>query len=628
MKSSGVAHNLEFGLDNPSSPDFRLEKAPKKKAIINRAIFLATPYRDAQPTPLVEAARSLAGLAILALKSPPAEVDPGAGLATPRDLTSPARLALTRPELARIELTRPELLSPTDNDQVNDNNNDHGNDQREGASVSSNQQVPRAPSDLIITLDRPRFYPSEETWIDEPLGSSQFEADSLAETDLASLENGPLIVRSWVWIVGFCLLSLAVAWGAIRSLPDQTPPLAPLQVEADITPLPPLAPGFTPPLGKKDVASLMGARVIDEANPRVLAIQSPVGEKFFLETTLDPPLQTQANEWLKKTRASQAALVVMNPLDGQVLALASYRRDGEPLNAAITEPVPAASLFKIVTATAALEKADYQADSEVSYDGGKHTLYRGNVIKRPDVGRHKTTLKEGFAESNNTVFGKLGAFDLEPQDLATYATRFYFNQNIDFEMKVAVSPFQLDRGDEEALFRLAELASGFNRQTKTTALHGALLPAAVISGGTLMEPTMIREVFDRDNQILYQSTPKSLGRVMAENTAQELAELMEAAVIQGTGRRHFADVESHPLLSGVVIGGKSGTINDEAGRRVEWFVAYSYWPEPGAGPVWPLALAAVVVNEGKVAPDSQELIRRALIAYYQPLLDGTGRVYK
>jgi cell division protein FtsI/penicillin-binding protein 2 len=316
----------------------------------------------------------------------------------------------------------------------------------------------------------------------------------------------------------------------------------------------------------------------------------------------------------------------MDPVGGEVLALAGYRGDGQPGNAALAETFPAASLFKIVTAAAALEKADYEAESPLAYDGGKHTLYKGNVNKAPEEGRRRTTLKEGFADSNNGVFGKLGAFGLKPGELAEYAARFYFNRPFEFELPVAASFFGTGPGDGP--FRLAELASGYNRETKIGPLHGAMLAAAVVSGGALAEPTLAREVFDLDNNVYYESRPKALSRVVSEATAKGLSELMEAAVASGTGRRHFADAGDHPLLSGLVIGGKTGTINDEEGARVEWFVAYSYWPEEGSGPAWPLAMAAVVASDGKAPVDSQELVRKALIAYYQPLLDGSGRVYR
>ena len=160
------------------------------------------------------------------------------------------------------------------------------------------------------------------------------------------------------------------------------------------------------------------------------------------------------------------------------------------------------------------------------------------------------------------------------------------------------------------------------------ALHAAALAGVALTGGLIYEPTMAREIFDRANNVYYQSKTKLLGRAMSQTGAAELKELMEATVSLGTGRRHFSDADQHPLLSGLTIGGKTGTINDVDGTRVEWFVAFSYWPESGSGPVWPLALAAVVASEGKAPVDGQDLIRRALIAYYQPLLDGSGRTYR
>jgi cell division protein FtsI/penicillin-binding protein 2 len=362
------------------------------------------------------------------------------------------------------------------------------------------------------------------------------------------------------------------------------------------------------------------------AEGRFLAFAGADGQALFAETTLDLDLQAKAFQWLKKTRAKRAALVVMDPLDGEILALAGYRGDGQSGNAALAETFPAASLFKIVTAAAALEKTDYEAESPLAYDGGKHTLRKGNVDKAPEEGRWRTTLKEGFAESNNGVFGKIGAYGLKPGELAEYARRFYFNRPFEFELPVAASFFE--ESPESEPFRLAELASGYNRETKIGPLHGAMLAAAVVGGGALAEPTLAREVFDLDNNVYYESKPKALARVVSEDTAKQLSELMEAAVTNGTGRRHFADAGEHPLLSGLVIGGKTGTMNDEEGARVEWFVAYSYWPEAGSGPAWPLAMAAVVASDGKAQVDSQELVRRALIAYYQPLLDGSAKVYR
>jgi hypothetical protein len=490
------------------------------------------------------------------------------------------------------------------------------------------------------------WLPVPESQALEPLPPEEELAaeDRLPEAAAEPPEIYVLAVRSWLTVLILLAGAVFMARGLIMTgsfSPAeasffQAPAGTAVWPETEVIPAADSGPGSSGNLSgsgpvskftKSDLAARLGLRPLIQPDFRFLEIKSAAGPDLYAETTLDPDLQSQAVQWLRRTGAQKAALAVLNPLDGEVLALAGWPQTGETANWALSESFPAASLFKIVTAAAAVEEARLTAESEVAYDGGKHTLFKANVSKTPDQGRHRTTLKEGFAESINTVFGKLGAYTLGPKSLADFAEKFRFNQPIEFEMPVAVSQFE--SGDQNDLFHTAELASGFNRQTRTTPLHGALLSSAVISGGVLFEPTLVREVFDRDNNVYYRSQPKNLGRVIASGTARELSELMQAAVTLGTGRKHFADAENHPLLSDLVIGGKSGTINDEAGRRVEWFTAFSYWPEPGSGQmVWPLAMAAVVVRDGRTAVDSQELIRQALIAYYQPLLDGTGRKFR
>lgn len=371
-----------------------------------------------------------------------------------------------------------------------------------------------------------------------------------------------------------------------------------------------------PELGKKDLAGLIGSRPL-EADQQILQITDQSGNALYVRTTLIPELQALADKWLKSSRAHQAALVIMNPDTGEVLTMAGYSADGQESNTALTGSFPAASLFKIVTAAAAVEKAEMSAASKLAYDGGKHTLYKNNLAKEPDKGRNSVTLEESFADSINTVFGKLGVFTLGPEELAEFAGRFGFNHDINFEMPVESSNF--DVGDESDDFRLAELASGFNRETKVSPLHGALMAASVVSGGGLREPTLVREVFDRDNHIYYKPDSGQIREVISPATAEELSRLMRKAVEEGTGRRTFGSAGAHPVLSKLIIGGKSGTINNEDGQRVDWFVAWAK-PRPDQDCRDKLALSAVVVHEWTAVTTSQQLVRDALNAYYKDRL--------
>jgi len=424
-----------------------------------------------------------------------------------------------------------------------------------------------------------------------------------------------------VLLGGFIILELVLMSMEIKARQGRPgAPVVEVAFSAPLTARPDQRPG--PGLDKKELADLIGSRSLGGEANHLLEISDRSGQALFVRTTLLPDLQDLSDAWVRGSRARQAALVVLNPDNGEVLTLAGYRDDGEEKNAALAGSFPAASLFKIVTAAAAVEKAELSADSKLAYDGGKHTLYKNNLAKEPDQGRQVTTLEASFAESINSVFGKLGASTLGPEELADIAGRFGFNHDIDFEMPVEVSSFSVD-GDDE--FHLAELASGFNRSTKVSPLHGAMIAATVVGGGILYDPSMVREVFDRENRIHYRAEPARSREIISPKTAAEMTRMMRLAVEEGTGRRVLgAAAREHPILSRLIIGGKSGTINNDQGQRVDWFVAWAQ-PKPGTGCQDRLALSAVVVHDGQTTTTSQRLIRDALAAYYKNRLNGSQK---
>ena len=378
---------------------------------------------------------------------------------------------------------------------------------------------------------------------------------------------------------------------------------------------------YTPPLSpppeamkKDDLAEIIGAKAFEADEIHSFKIVDGQGHVLYVQTTLDQALQAWAVKFLPKITARAAALVALDPRTGEVLAMTSWQADGEKVNLAVTSVFPAASLIKIVTAAAAVEDKKMTGDTKLAYDGGKWTLYRQHVAKGTKQGEHSVTLEESFASSINTVFGKIGAFTLGEEELESFAKRFHFNEDIHFEMPVENSKFVLK--DEEDPYRLAELASGFNRTTKLSPLHGAMLASAVVNDGLLMEPTVVKEVFDMDNRIYYQQEPVSLGRVVSERTVKELRKLMLATISEGTGRRRFSDVRRHKILSKLEIGGKSGSIDNDEGRRVDWFVCFAQVK----GRKEAIALAAVVVHGENMGTRSQEIIREAIIHYFEPRL--------
>ena len=120
--------------------------------------------------------------------------------------------------------------------------------------------------------------------------------------------------------------------------------------------------------------------------------------------------------------------MVLDPFDGRILAMASRDTYGNGDNLCLKADFPAASIFKIVSAAAALEEAGYAPDQALFYKGNKHTLYKYQM--KQSKGRYSaaTSLRKAFATSNNSVFGKIGIYTLGQKVMADYARKFFFNQ--------------------------------------------------------------------------------------------------------------------------------------------------------------------------------------------------------
>src|SRR3990170_6658784 len=123
---------------------------------------------------------------------------------------------------------------------------------------------------------------------------------------------------------------------------------------------------------------------------------------------LDEELQRRIFDLFRKVDPPYGAFVAMEPSTGRVVALVGYRRGGEadpqlPLKAVY----PAASLIKVVTAAAALEKGNISPEDEISYRGGIYGITRQGIHARDGRGVPSMSLEEAIAKSANSVFGKV-----------------------------------------------------------------------------------------------------------------------------------------------------------------------------------------------------------------------------
>ena len=330
--------------------------------------------------------------------------------------------------------------------------------------------------------------------------------------------------------------------------------------------------------------------------------------RWFIRTTIDMKLQDYILRLQNRSRTVQSAVVVLNPYDGRVIALAGYDANSDTANPSLKADYPAASLFKIVSAAAALESAGFSPDKELYFRGRRHTLYKSQL--KPTKGRYrtKTTFRRAFAYSNNSVFGNLGIYELGQEVLAGYADKFFFNRPIDFDLPLAMSTIEVPKDD----FGLAEIASGFNKRTLISPLHAALLAAVTANGGQMPVPWLVDTIQDESGRIVYQAEPGVLNAPVSRQTAAGLKALMQDTARYGTSRKAFRKLRRKKLFKEFEFGAKTGTINDETDRyKYDWLAAYALAPDGESG-----ICVGILGVHGKILGTRSTEFGRAIINYY------------
>jgi peptidoglycan glycosyltransferase len=317
----------------------------------------------------------------------------------------------------------------------------------------------------------------------------------------------------------------------------------------------------------------------------VYHVEAP-GGRYTVETSIDSDLQQFVMDLLSHSKTHHSAAVVIRPDNGQVLAMASYEKDesgGEAENLCLKADFPAASLFKIIAASAAVEARGMTPETPLTFRGQKYTLYKSQLTeykaKRGRTYGTKTTLREAFSDSINPVFGKLGIHYLGSALISEYADRFLFNHLIPFDLPVAPSRYVKPLDD----YAVAEVACGFNKRTLISPLHAGLITAAIANGGTMMTPCMVKTVTNDAGEVLYRAVPSVLSRPITKKTADTMMVLMEGTVVEGTARKAFKPLQRRRELRYVDLGAKTGTINGANDQyKYEWLTAFAL-PSDGDG---------------------------------------------
>jgi cell division protein FtsI/penicillin-binding protein 2 len=337
-------------------------------------------------------------------------------------------------------------------------------------------------------------------------------------------------------------------------------------------------------------------------------LQALLADGSTVRYALNEELQERVHQFMAANRVPYGAFVAIEPKTGRVLALTGFSavdQGWEPR--AAFQLYPMASLFKIITAAAALEQKKVSPDSTVAFNGKLTSVNPKYWYVRPRRNQ-EMSLTDAMGKSVNPVFGLLASQLVGRDLLVSYAERFGFNQPL--FPGTAVRPSTADAPSTEAELKL--MGAGLGREVKISPLHAAAMMGAVANRGVMMAPIMADSITNSLGEAVFVARPQQLRRVVSEETADQLARLLSSTVRTGTSRRAFHDRRGRPMLREVTVAAKTGSIDgkDPAGQY-SWFAAYAPMDDPK------IALVALVVNQGKWKVKASQVGEKALEAFFR-----------
>src|SRR5450755_1548674 len=313
------------------------------------------------------------------------------------------------------------------------------------------------------------------------------------------------------------------------------------------------------------------------------------------ELTLDPRLQTSTDEVLRAFQIPYGGAVVVSIPDGRVLAMvgrsAADPRLG-PADLALRPWAPAASVFKVVSATALPD----------------------NLVDIPAIDHRCDTLAFGVGKSQNAIIAKLASRHLTADGLLREGRSFGFDEAIPFDLPVEASHLDVPADHLE----FARAAAGFWHSTLSP-LHGALLAATIANRGDMPSPTLIDSAVDGTGHPV--QLPVAAPRHVANAAAAiEVGRMMELTTRIGTAKATFRNKRGQRYLP-VEVAGKTGTLNAETDHGplgYSWFVGYA----PAEHPT--IAFAVVLGNSPTWRIKATYVGRHIVTEYLAEKADRTG----
>ena len=355
---------------------------------------------------------------------------------------------------------------------------------------------------------------------------------------------------------------------------------------------------------------------------------------YSLVATIDTNIQSivesailQANEEMKQETEGQAtgsnntAVLVMDPQNGDVLAMASYPNfdlnNPKDLSAYFTEEELAGmsdedkmnqlnklwqnytisntfepgSTFKPFTEAMGLDSGSLRGDETYICDGSEWVS--GHEIHCVNRSGHGTEdLRGALRDSCNDALMQM-VRAIGPANFAKYSREYGFGQKTGIDLPGEASTASLIFSEEQLARTESNLAvSSFGQGFNVTMIQLASSFCSLINGGNIYQPHVVKKIVDGSGNTVQEISPVVTKETVSQEVSDTLRDYMYTVVSEGTGAK--------AAVEGYAIGGKTGTaekVPRGSGNYVVSFIGFAPVDDPQV-------VVYVVVYEPHVADQS------------------------
>lgn len=362
------------------------------------------------------------------------------------------------------------------------------------------------------------------------------------------------------------------------------------------------------------------ARLLPDGKTTYVPPQTGSTLRLTIDATLQSIVEKAMRECLEKNNALSVQCILMDVDTGAILALCmkpDYDPNDPPRDdvaalqelmriTAISDVYEPGSTFKMLTCSAAIDSGA-AALSDVFHCSGSITV-DGDRIRCWKNSHGTQTLPQALANSCNPAFVTL-ALRMGTDRFYKYLRAFGLGEKTGVDLPGESAGILIN----SRFVKSVDLARiGFGQSVAVTPLQLICAACAVVNGGRLMKPYIVKEVLDESGQVIDRTRPTVVSNPISAQTSAVMRELLENVVENGGGK--------NAAIAGYRIGGKTGTAQVYKDGRVVSnvhigsFIGFAPMDQPRIAVLVTVNEAQVPVDYGSAtaAPFARQILAEAL----------------